>query len=277
VERVKLFKILILSVVTIITLSAQEDKKKTADEIARELSNPIGSLASMVIQGTWVQWDGTLEGASDQTSGAIVFLPTLPFKLWGGNLVVRPSFPVVGIPQLNSDGNWEKKYGFGDMVVMANWGKMAKSGILWSIGATSVLPTAAEGLGSNQFQLGPAAIFGILKDWGVLGGFWQHWWGLNPEEGEEAVNIGNIQLFYWFSMGGGWQIGGSPIPTANYATASDTKITFPLNLGVAKTFMFGDVPLKATIQGQYFVTRPETFGQSWGIFFQITPVVSVPW
>ena len=125
------FSIIIFIIVTMVTTSAQDDtdKKKTADEIARELSNPVGSLASMVFQGTWTFWDGTLEEASDQTSGAIVFMPTLPFKIWGGNLVVRPSFPVAGVPRLNTDGNWEKKYGFGDMVVMANWGKMEKSGI----------------------------------------------------------------------------------------------------------------------------------------------------
>ena len=261
----------------VVNLWAQEDNKKSADEIARELSNPVGSLASMVFQGTWSQWDGSLPGASDQSTGAFIFLPTLPFKVAGGNLIIRPSFPVVGIPTINAEGQWEKKYGFGDIVLIANWGKMEKSGLLWSFGATSVFPTAAEGLGSDQFQLGPAAIIGLLKDWGVIGGFWQHWWGLNPAGGEEAVNIGNIQLFYWFGIGNGWQIGGSPIPTANYATGADTEITFPVNLGVAKTFMFGTVPLKATVQGQYFITRPESVGPSWGIFFQVTPVIRVPW
>jgi hypothetical protein len=54
-------------------LWAQEDNKKSADEIARELSNPVGSLASMVFQGTWSQWDGSLPGASDQSTGALIF------------------------------------------------------------------------------------------------------------------------------------------------------------------------------------------------------------
>ena len=276
-KRMTLLILLLLFLFLTISISAQEKTKKTADEIARELSNPVGSLASMVFQGTWSQWDGSLPGASDQSTGALIFLPTLPFKVAGGNLIIRPSFPVVGVPTINTEGQWEKKYGFGDIVLIANWGKMEKSGLLWSFGATSVFPTAAEGLGSDQFQLGPAAIIGLLKDWGVIGGFWQHWWGLNPAEGEEAVNIGNIQLFYWFGIGNGWQVGGSPIPTANYATGADTKITFPINLGVAKTFMFGTIPLKATVQGQYFITRPESVGPSWGIFFQITPVIRVPW
>jgi hypothetical protein len=59
--------------------------------------------------------------------------------------------------------------------------------------------------------------------------------------------------------------------------AAKTEFTVPLNLGVAKTFLLGSMPLKTTLQGQYFVTRPDMAGPSWGVFFQITPVVKVPW
>ena len=101
--------------------------------------------------------------------------------------------------------------------------------------------------------------------------------GLNSDEGEEQVNVGTLQLFYWFSLGGGWQVGGSPIPTANYVSATEADFTIPINFGAAKTFVLGTMPLKTTIQGQYFVTRPDVAGQSWGVFFQVTPVVKVPW
>jgi len=162
--------------------------------------------------------------------------------------------------------------------LVANWGKVQKSGLLWSIGATAIFPTASDAaLGKDQWQLGPAAILGLIKPWGVLGGFWQHWWGLNTPSGGEKANTGTLQIFYWFSLGGGWQIGGSPIPTANYISGSDVNFLVPLNLGVAKTFILGKIPLKATVQGQYFVTRPDIVGPDWGIFFQLTPVVQVPW
>jgi hypothetical protein len=256
-------------------LSAQE--AQSADEVARELSNPVGSLASMVFQGTYAAWAGSAPGASDQNTSSLVFLPTLPFKLGSGNLIVRPSFPVAAAPVPDGSGGWETKRGFGDMVVIANWGRVEPSGLLWSFGATSAFPTASDdALGKGQWQLGPAAILGLIKSWGVIGAFWQHWFGLNSDAGEEKVSIGTLQLFYWLSMGGGWQVGGSPIPTANYM-AAETEFTVPLNLGVAKTFVLGAMPLKTTVQGQYFVTRPEVVGPSWGIFFQITPVVKVPW
>lgn len=259
------------------SLPAQETQ--TADEIAQELSNPVGSLASLVFQGTYTQWDGSAPGISDQNTSALIFMPTLPFKLAGGNLVVRPSFPFAGAPVPNSSGGWDKVSGFGDIVLLANWGKKTESGIIWSFGGTAIFPTASDpALGADQWQVGPAAILALLRRWGVVGAMWQHWWGLNtPEGGGAKANTGTLQLFYWFSMGGGWQVGGSPIPTANYVTATETDFTVPINLGAAKTFILGSMPLKATLQGQYFLTRPEVAGPSWGVFFQITPVVKVPW
>jgi hypothetical protein len=243
------------------------------------MSNPVGSLANLTLQGNYAQWGGSAPGISDQNTSSLVFMPTLPFKLAGGNLIVRPSFPFAAAPVINDAGEWEKKRGFGDMVILSNWGRAEESGLLWSFGATAILPTASNAaLGKDQWQLGPAAILGIIKPWGVLGGFWQHWWGLNtPEGGGDTANTGTLQLFYWFSLGGGWQIGGSPIPTANYTQASDVDFSIPFNLGIAKTFLLGKTPLKATLQGQYFVTRPDVVGPDWGIFFQITPVVRVPW
>jgi len=258
--------------------AAQDDEARSVDEVARELSNPVGSTASLVFQGTWSQWGGDLPGADEQSSSALIFLPTLPFKVGSGNLTVRPSFPFAGAPTLDANG-WDKDRGFGDIVILAMWGRAEKSGLLWGFGGTTILPTASsDALGADQWQLGPAALGGFLSKRGVFGALWQHWWGLNqPDGGAPKVNTGTLQIFYWFSLAGGWQIGGSPITTANYVSASDVDFSFPLNFGVAKTLMAGNTPIKATIQAQYFVTQPDLLGPSWGVFFQIAPVVRVPW
>lgn len=268
-----------LIVLFAINLFAQEEEKqKSADEIARELSNPVSATASLVLQGTFAQWGGSLNGASEQYSSSLVFLPTLPFKLGKYNLTLRPSFPVTGAPFINEMGNWDKKRGFGDIVVLGLVGTATKGGFLYGLGPTLIFPTAsAPELGGEQWQIGPAALAGILKKWGVVGLLWQHWWGFGAPEGRETKNVGTAQLFYWFSVGNGWQIGGSPVTTANYVAGSDINFIVPLNLGFAKTFLAGATPIKATLQAQYFVTKPDVLGQSWGIFFQIAPVIKVPW
>lgn len=271
-----LFGLLALLFLPVIAFA--QEGEKSVDEVARELSNPVSSTASLTFQGTWTRWGGDLPGIDEQSNGAIIFMPTLPFKLGSGNLTLRPSFPVASSPVIDGQGGWDKDYGFGDIVLLAIWGRMENNGVLWGAGGTSNFPTASkESLGQDQWQLGPAALIGHLSDVGVFGALLQHWWGLNEPDTGEKVNKGALQLFYWFSLKGGWQIGGSPIATANYVAASDVDFSFPLNLGVAKTFIAGNTPIKATLQGQYFVTQPDMMGPSWGIFFQIAPVVRVPW
>jgi hypothetical protein len=157
-------------------------------------------------------------------------------------------------------------------------GTATQGGFLYGVGPTFIFPTASDPLlGGQQWQAGPAALAGVLKKWGVVGVLWQHWWGFGANEGVENKNVGTMQIFYWFSAGNGWQVGGSPITTANYVSGSDINFVLPVNLGIAKTFIAGKTPIKATLQGQYFVTRPDAAGQSWGIFFQISPVIKVPW
>jgi len=268
----------LLALLFLPVIAFAQESEKSVDEVARELSNPVGSTASLTFQGTWTRWGGDLPGIDEQSSSALIFMPSLPFRLGSGNLTLRPSFPVAGSPVIDENGEWDMDRGFGDIVLLAVWGRMEKNGVLWGFGGTAIFPTASkETLGQDQWQLGPAALVGHLSGVGVFGAFWQHWWGLNDPAAGEKANKGTLQIFYWFSLKDGWQIGGSPLTTANYVTAGDVDFSFPLNLGVAKTFMAGSTPIKATVQGQYFVTQPDMMGPSWGIFFQIAPVINVPW
>lgn len=255
-----------------------QEEKKSADDIARELSNPVSSTASLTLQGTYAAWGGSMEGASDQHSSSLIFMPSLPFKLGKYNLSVRPSFPVAAAPYLNEGGNWDLKRGFGDIGLLGLLGSSTENGFLYAIGPTLFAPTASSSLlGKQQWQAGPAALAGVIKKWGVIGILWQHWWGFGEKDGVDKVNVGTAQLFYWFSAGKGWQVGGSPVTTANYVAGTDIDFVVPLNLGVAKTVMAGNLPIKFTVQGQYFATQPDVLGQKWGIFFQVVPVVNLPW
>ena len=252
---------------------------KSADEIARELSNPVGAMASIIIQGNYVGWGGSAPDISNQNTSTLTLLPTIPVPLKKGNLLLRPILPVSAGLNVDDNGEWVKERGLGDVGLIAMYGYKFKKGFVLGGGANVLFPTATQpSLGADQYQLGPAAVFAVIKKWGVVGGLWQHYFGVSQvDEGVDKVNLGTFQAFYWFSIGEGWQIGGSPTMTANYVGAIDTDFSVPVNLGVAKTVILGKMPLKLTVQGQYFVTQPDVAGASWGVFFQITPVVKLPW
>ncbi len=58
-----------------------EQAGQSADEIAKELSNPAGSLASLNFNLQYQTFKGDLPDADDQDSWSMIFQPTLPFPV----------------------------------------------------------------------------------------------------------------------------------------------------------------------------------------------------
>ena len=56
----------------------------------------------------------------------------------------------------------------------------------------------------------------------------------------------------------------------------DDMVTFPVGLGITKTFRIGKTPWKVRLEPQYTLVRPDSFGEKWNIRFQIAPVINSP-
>ena len=252
----------------------------TLAEITNKLNNPGSDLAALNFKFTWNQFRGDLPGSSSQDSLTLLFQPVFPFPLNdGGNLLVRPSIPLVWQPGFNaSKGGFDEQFGMGDSQIVAFYSRTNKEkGYMWGLGGTMQAPTHTDdSLGKDQFQMGPAGFAGMMGKWGSVGVFPQHLWNIGgSDEGYTAIT--NIQPWYWFSVGGGWQVGGSPIIIYDWgADESDQAWTVPINLGVAKTVMFGKTPVKLRLEGIYYITQPDAFGPHWGVQLTITPVVKNP-
>jgi len=252
-------------------------KGPSLEEISNKLNNPGADLASLNFKLTWNQYKGDLPGSSSQNSLMLNFQPVLPFKLAdGGNFLVRPSIPLVWQPNFNlREGSFDEQFGLGDSQLVAFYSRTeAKKGYMWGLGAAMQAPTHTDdALGKDQFQLGPAGFAGIMGKWGSAGVFPQHLWNIGgSSDGYTATTT--IQPWYWFSMGRGWQMGGSPSITYDWAADhSNEAWTVPVNFGVAKTIMVGETPVKLKFEAIYYITQPDTFGPRWGLQLTITPVV----
>ena len=246
-------------------------------EINNKLNNPGSDLASLNFKFTWNHYEGDLPGSSSQDSLAILFQPVFPFKLPdGGNLLVRPSIPLVWQPHFEGGkGGFGEQFGLGDSQLNVFYSRTnVKKGCMWGLGAVMQFPTHTDNvLGKDQFQLGPTGFAGMMGEWGSAGVFPQHLWNVGGA-GEGYTAITNIQPWYWFSVGNGWQCGGSPIITYNWAEdRSDEAWTVPINLGLAKTIKIGKTPIKLKLEGIYYIVQPDSFGPHYGLQLTITPVV----
>lgn len=249
----------------------------SAEEINNQLNNPGAALAQLNFKLTWNHYTGNLPGSSSQDSMTMLFQPVVPFKLSdGGNFILRPTIPVTWTPHFSANhGSFDEEFGLGDVQLNAFYSRTdMEKGYMWGAGVAMQAPTHTDpALGKDQFLLGPAAFVGLMGKWGSGGVFPQHMWNIGgSSEGYTAVT--NIQPWYWFNVGDGYQIGGSPVIVYDWAADdSDEAWTVPINLGIAKTFMFGKTPVKIKFEAIYYLTQPDSFGPKFGFQLTFTPVV----
>ncbi len=248
-------------------------------EINNKLNNPGSDLASLNFKLVWSQYQGDLPGSSSQNSLTMAFQPVFPFKLGGGNnLIIRPTIPVTWGPHFNGRSHgFDEDFGLGDAQFLALIGHTNKEkGIIYGGGVTMQLPTHTDSsLGRDDFRLGPAGYAGLVGKWGTVAVFGQHWWNIGGSDGYFSTT--DVEFIYWFAINDGWQIGGAPVMSYDWAQDdSDDAWSVPVNLGLQKTFMFGKLPVKMKFEGVYYIVTPDSFGPHWGLQLTITPVIRNP-
>lgn len=259
-----------------------DEPAKSADEVAKELSNPAGSLASLNFNFQYETFKGDLPGADDQDSWSMIFQPSLPFPVGdkGRNVLFRPAFPVLfDQPVFKADKGAFDNANFAlgdigfDLVYAGNEMKTKKEGFLWGVGAAGTLPTATDSdVAGKQWRLGPEFFGGIIREWGLVGALVSNQWNIGGWD-DDSYSAMTAQYFYAIGLGKGWQIASSPVITYDWMADSDQAWTVPVGLGVAKTTKLGGKPWKFSFQVQYFVEQPDAFGPEWLFKLTVTPVV----
>ena len=253
--------------------------QKTADEIAKELANPANPMSTLVNQLDFKTYKGDLPGAGDQTSWTYLFQPSVPFNLGDGRtFALRPAIPyMIDQPVYDATtGNWKNKSGFGDISFDSFYGQTRPSGWVTMYGVFGVLPTASDSsLGIDQWRLGPELVLAKVNKWGVVGALVSHVWDVAGED-DFDTSLTSIQYIYSINLGSGYQLASGPSITYDWEALSGQELTVPLGIGLAKTSIFGKMPIKMQFQTFYNVEAPDAFAQDWGFRLSISPVVANP-
>ena len=159
----------LLGLLLVISLNAQT----SADELAKQLQNPLSSLISVPIQGNFDFGMGSENGSRS----LINIQPVIPVSLddkW--NLITRAILPVVS--QNDIYGNSGSQFGLGDLSMTAFLSpKESKNGVTWGVGPVILIPTSTDDLlGAGEFGAGPSVV--ALKQAGGLtyGALVNHVW-----------------------------------------------------------------------------------------------------
>ena len=261
-------------------LPAAEEHGDLTD-LARHLNNPVGPVWNIVTQNNWYLQKG-FPSTAYRVQYVMNFQPVLPIPLtreW--NLVMRPVVPLESTPYASGVNvthrtvEWSRAGGLGDITLepflVPNW----KPWLIFGVAPTLILPTATDPhLGQGKFQLGPAVVLGFLTQQWVGGVFVQNWWSLAGNNSKPAVNRMNLQYFLYRMLPNAWQVGFAPNVLVNWRADGKNQVTFPIGLGVGKTFKLGALPpIQTSLEFQWMPVHPDEFGQRFNLRFVFKPVL----
>lgn len=233
-----------------------------ADELAKQLANPVASLISVPLQEN-IDFGYRNDGWKSTTN----FQPVIPISIsddW--NLISRTIVPYVKQKDITRVG--QSQNGLGDILATAFFSpkEPTASGLIWGVGPALSLPTGASGITADRWLLGPSAVF--LKQVGpwTLGALVNH---VEDIGGSGNADISATFLQPFASWGG---LGGGQTVSFNFEGTYDWKgsqWTLPLNVVYTKVSKWGDQLVSYGVGGRVYLERPNG-GPDWGLRFIVT-------
>jgi hypothetical protein len=254
--------------------------------VGAKLANPVSDLWSMSMNFEFLKfYDGDINTGDAKVGSDLILQPVMPIPLFGEGdgtwrLVTRPIIPIVlSQPVPRSFNKFYNKAGIGDIQLPALINLPAKYAGNWIAGAgpVALFPTATtDELGSDQFALGPAVVFGYkTKKWtAVL--FPNYFWRVGSHDQDrdtEDISQGSLLYALTFNLPNAWQAGTNPTITYNDKASSGNKWNVPVGVFVGKTTMICDMPVNIKFGIEYSVISEDDYGKILAFRLQVTPVI----
>ncbi len=237
---------------------------QTADELAKQLSNPIASLTSVPLQGNF-----DFGGGADEDGNAFTLnvQPVIPLSLndrWV--LISRTIIPLsyrdyAAAPDSHISG-------IGDITQSFFFSpKQTVNGVTWGVGPVFLLPTATDDrLGAGKYGVGVTGV--VLKQTGpwTVGALANHIWSVAGDDDRPDISATYLQPFLSYGLGKGQTVSLNTESSYNWET---DQWTVPINVGYSKVFKAGEQLMSWQVGAKYFVEGPDT-APEWGLRTTLT-------
>lgn len=242
---------------------AQESGGASADELAKQLSNPVAALISVPIQ---LNYDSGYDNGGEQWK--MNLQPVVPVSISESmNLISRTILPVV---EQHDVVNADSQSGIGDITQSLFFSpkKPTASGWIIGIGPAFLLPTASDDLlGTGKWAVGPTGVFLKQTDSGwTYGALVNHLWSVAGDDDRADISATFLQPFLAKSLGKGQTL------SFNFESTYDWESeqwTVPFNVMYSKVTRMGGQMVSFAGGARAYLDAPDN-GPDWGLRFVVT-------
>jgi hypothetical protein len=183
------------------------------------------------------------------------------------NLISRTILPIVNQDDIASD--FEHRVGFGATTQSFFFSPKhpTAAGLVWGVGPAFLVPTATDGIATNQWGAGVTGVGLVQRGPWTVGGLANHLWSVtgNDEDGEISQTF--LQSFVNYT---------TPRATSFFLNTESTydweaeQWSVPINAGVNQLVKIGEQRVQLGGGVRYWAESPEFGPQDWGARLIVT-------